>query len=389
MRPICRGDRGAAVLEIRTILAGMHLVPPGSEVTSPETGEAVFDDALERAVRALQQSRGLSVVGEVGDETWRALLAAQWHLGARTLYHAVPEALTGDDVRQLQERLLEMGYDVGRSDGVYGARTARAVAQFQREVGLTPDGACGPQTLHALRRLGRKVVGGAPQRLREEQVFRTYGPVLVGRQIVIDPGHGGADDPGVVVPDGPLRWSEADLAYDLASRLEGRLAACGMRVHLTRGPNPPAPVSSLQRAQLANDLGADLLISLHVDGHANPEADGVAAFHYGTENGVTSTMGERLAGLVLREIVARTGLRNCQVHAKSWEVLRLTRMPAVRVDIGYLTSPADRARLTDPRFRDGLVEAIVAAVQRMYYPVDADVLTGSIDVSALRAELAR
>ncbi|NUR27368.1 MAG: N-acetylmuramoyl-L-alanine amidase [Catenulispora sp.] len=384
MRPICRGDRGAAVLEIRAILTGMQLVPP-----SPEPAEnGLFDHALERAVRTFQQSRGLSVDGEVGDETWRALLAAQWHLGARTLYQQIPDALIGDDVRQLQERLLEMGYDVGRADGVYGARTAKAVAQFQREVGLTPDGACGPHTLSALRRLGRKVTGGSPQRLREEQVFRAYGPVLVGRQIVIDPGHGGPDDPGVYVPDGPLRWSEADLAYDMASRLEGRLGAAGMRVHLTRGPHPAQAPSTLERAQLANDLGADLLISLHIDGHPNPEADGVAAFHYGTDNGVTSTMGERLAGLVLREIVARTGLRTCQVHAKSWDILRLTRMPAVRVDIGYLTSPVDRARLTDPRFRDLVVEAIVAAVQRMYYPMEADVLTGSIDVRELRAALA-
>lgn len=384
MRPICRGDRGAAVLEIRSILAGLRLL----EAPSDPLEEAVFGPDLERAVRAFQQSRGLSVDGEVGDETWRALLAAQWHLGARTLYQAIPDPFTGDDVRQLQERLLEMGYDVGRADGVYGARTARAVAQFQREVGLAPDGAVGPQTLNALRRLGRKVVGGAPQRLREEQVFRNYGPALVGRQIVIDPGHGSAADTGVTVPEGPLRWSEADLAYDLSSRLEGRLAACGMRVHLTRGPNPRSALSSLERAQLANDLGADLLISIHIDGHANPAADGVAAFHYGTENGVTSTIGERLAGLVLREIVARTGMRNCQIHAKSWELLRLTRMPAVRVDIGYLTSPLDRARLTDPRFRDRAVEAIVAAVQRMYYPIDADVLTGSIDVSSLRAQLA-
>ena len=65
--------------------------------------------------------------------------------------------------------------------------------------------------------------------------------------------------------------------------------------------------------------------------------------------GVTSTVGERLAGLVQREIVARTGLRDCRTHAKTWELLRLTRMPAVRVDVGYLTSPADRARLIDPR----------------------------------------
>jgi N-acetylmuramoyl-L-alanine amidase len=81
----------------------------------------------------------------------------------------------------------------------------------------------------------------------------------------------------------------------------------------------------------------------------------------------------------------RTGLRNCQTHAKTWELLRLTRMPAVRVEVGYLTSPADRAKLIDPLFRDRAVEAIVAAVQRMYYPVEDDVPTGSIDVSSLRA----
>jgi N-acetylmuramoyl-L-alanine amidase len=380
VRPIRRGDRGPAVREIRAVLAGLDLL---AEDGQPGRGDE-FEADTEHAVRAFQQSRGLSVDGRVGAETWRALDAARWRLGARTLYHAVPEPLTGEDVRSLQERLLEMGYDVGRADGVYGARTARAVAQFQREVGLASDGSCGPQTMNALRRLGRKVIGGRPQWLRESDAFRQSGPDLVGKVIVIDPGHGGSD-PGVVVPDGSLRWTEADLAYDLATRLEGRLAAAGMRVHLTRGPASAVALPDLARAEIANELGGDLLISLHMDGHHNPEADGVATYHYGTGNGVTSTVGERLAGLVQREIVARTGMRDCQIHAKTWELLRLTRMPAVRVDVGYLTSPVDRARLVDPRFRDRVVEATVAAVQRMYFPVERDVPTGSIDVSELRA----
>ena len=75
-------------------------------------------------------------------------------------------------------------------------------------------------------------------------------------------------------------------------------------------------------------------------GRANPTASGVATYHYGQygEGGVTSTLGERLAALVQREIVVRTGLRDCRVHAKTWDLLRLTRMPAVRVEAGYLTS---------------------------------------------------
>jgi N-acetylmuramoyl-L-alanine amidase len=385
VRSIRRGDSGPAVFEIRSILVGLELI---------ETASDVFDDDLDTAVRAFQQSRGIGVDGLVGDETWGALDAARWRLGARTLYHSVPDALVGEDVRALQERLLEMGYDSGRADSIYGPRTARAVAQFQREVGLNPDGSCGPQTMKALRRLGRKVVGGRPQWLREAESFRQAGTNLVGKTIVIDPGHGGGDDLGVVVPEGPLRWTEADLVFDLAARLEGRLAAAGMRVHLTRGPSPAAPMTGAERATLANSLGADLLISLHLDGQVNEDgkpnetADGVATYHYGTGSGVTSTVGERLANLVQREIVVRTGMRDCRIHAKTWELLKLTRMPAVRVDLGYLTSSLDRDRLVNPLFREQIVEAILAAVQRMYYPVEADVPTGSIDVRQLRLALA-
>jgi N-acetylmuramoyl-L-alanine amidase len=379
MRAVRLGDHGDPVIEIRAILAELGLHAP---VAMPE---AAFDPALERAVCAFQQARGLTVDGEVNEETWRALDAARWRLGARVLSHTQPEPLFGDDVRHLQERLLEMGYDLGRADGIFGYRTAEAVSRFQREVGLVPDGACGPLTMKALHRLGRKVVGGRPTLLREAERFRAAGPALVDKRIVIDPGHGGGDR-GVTVTDGVLRWNEADLAYDLAARLEGRLAAAGMRVHLTRGPAPREPFSDIERASLANELGADLLVSIHLDGHPNPAASGVATYHYGHygEGGVTSTLGERLAGLVQREIVVRTCLRDCHIHAKTWELLRLTRMPAVRVEVGYLTSPEDRRRLIDPHFRDRFVDAMVAAVQRMYLPLESDVPTGSIDVSALR-----
>ena len=169
MRSIRRGARGAAVAEIRGILVVLDLLDAAPSVE--------FDEATERAVRAFQQSRGLSVDGQVGDETWRALDAARWRLGKRALYRTVADPLIGDDVRQLQERLLEMGFNAGRADGIYGGHTAHAVGQFQREVGLRPDGECGPETVSALRRLGRKVVGGQPQLLREAEAFRASGPM--------------------------------------------------------------------------------------------------------------------------------------------------------------------------------------------------------------------
>jgi len=379
MQVIRRGDRGHAVVEVRAILTTLGLLDdPVTDI------DAVYDAPVERAVRAFQQGRGLTVTGDVNEETWRALDASRWTLGSRVLAHEQPEPLFGDDVRQLQERLLELGYDLGRADSIFGRRTAAALARFQREVGLVADGVCGPQTIAALHRLGRKVIGGRPNLLRETERFHSAGPALVNKRIVIDPGHGGGDN-GVSVPDGVLRWAEADIAYDLAARLEGRLANAGMRVHLTRGPLPSERLTESDRASLANELGADLLISLHLDGHPNPNASGVATYHYGQygDAGVTSTIGERLAALVQREIVARTGLRDCRIHAKTWDLLRLTRMPAVRVEVGYLTSPSDRALLTAPHFRDRVVAAIVAAVQRMYLPIDSDIITGSLNVDEL------
>jgi N-acetylmuramoyl-L-alanine amidase len=98
---------------------------------------------------------------------------------------------------------------------------------------------------------------------------------------------------------------------------------------------------------------------------------------------VRSAVGERLATLVQREIVARTDLVDCRTHPKAWTLLRLTRMPAIRVDVGYLTNPGDATRLASPEFRDAIAEAIVAAVQRLYLPVDRDIPTGQFRMPAL------
>jgi N-acetylmuramoyl-L-alanine amidase len=58
-------------------------------------------------------------------------------------------------------------------------------------------------------------------------------------------------------------------------------------------------------------------------------------------------------------------------------------MPAIRVDVGYLTAEGDAARLRSPEFRDTLAEAIVAGVQRLYLPADRDVATGQVRLPAL------
>ena len=96
--------------------------------------------------------------------------------------------LTGapiDNVSALQTQLLELGYDLGRGDGEFGPRTQQALAAFQRDYGMVADGVCGPATLRALRQLGRRIVGGRPQLLREQMAVADAGPNLLGRRIVL------------------------------------------------------------------------------------------------------------------------------------------------------------------------------------------------------------
>jgi N-acetylmuramoyl-L-alanine amidase len=90
---------------------------------------------------------------------------------------------------------------------------------------------------------------------------------------------------------------------------------------------------------------------------------------------------------VQREIVARTDLGDLRSHAKTFDILRRTKMPAVRIDAGYLTNPGDAARLADPSFRDVIAEAVVVAVQRVYLDPDSDAKTGVLRLSELRAGL--
>ncbi|SHG19759.1 N-acetylmuramoyl-L-alanine amidase [Jatrophihabitans endophyticus] len=369
MQPLRRGMTGSAVAEVRTMLATIGLLN-NTESRSADS----FDEATELAVRHFQQRRGISVDGRVGDETYAALTGAHWKLGDRVLAHESGHLLTGDDVTELQTQLVELGFALGKADGVFGPSTAEALRGFQRDYGLIADGICGLGTLRALRQLGRRVVGGRPQLLRDMMAVADAGPSLLGKRIVIDAGHGGADRG--VVADGV---SEADLVWDIASRLEGRFAALGVQAWPTRGPHTGP--SEQERAQFANDIGADLVVSLHVDGWTSPQAHGVAAYYYGAGES-TSTIGERLADLAQREVVARTGLGDNRIHGKTWALLRLTRMPTVRVELGYLTATGDRLRLCDTQVRDAIAEGLLVAIQRLYLPTADDPPTGVMRISA-------
>ena len=384
MSSLRRGDRSAAVTEIRIALAALGMLddPDDDLATGRRVAADVFDGELDHAVRAFQQHRGLLVDGIVGEATYRAIKEASYRLGARTLNHQFGAPMYGDDVATLQARLQDLGFYTGLVDGHFGLQTHNALMSYQREYGLFPDGICGPETLRSLYNLGSRVTGGSPHAIREEELVRSSGPRLSGKRIIIDPGRGGTDH-GLIMngPSGPI--SEADILWDLASRLEGRMTAIGMETFLSRSAG--ASPTDAERAATANSVGADLMISLRCEAQASPAANGVASFHFGNSHGSVSTIGRNLADFIQREVVARTGLRDCRVHGRTWDLLRLTRMPTVQVDVGYITNPGDRGTLVSPAARDSLAEGILAAVKRLYLLGKNDRPTGTFTFAELLA----
>ena len=381
------GDSGPAVAQITGLLERIGLLgdaggpptqrAPQRAAPQTETHDLVDDDRVELAVRTFQQQRGLTVDGVVGPLTFRRLDEARWRLGDRILTHLPGNLMAGDDVYALQGRLLDLGFHVGRVDGYFGPETEGGVREFQRNFGIPPDGTCGPATLKALTRLSPMVRGGAPNALRAQERIREAGPNLGGKIVVIDVGRGHN------LPEEYTDESDAIL-HDLAKRVEGRLVAIGVQAYLTT-PRWAAPGDETDRAAFANRTGADLFLSLALDASPNPDACGVSAYFFGDDNHDTwSSVGERFAGLVQREIIARSDLVDLRWHPKTWELLRRTRMPAIRLDAGYLTNTGDAQRLADPDFRDVLAESIVVSVQRFYLSPEVYSHTGVLKVSEIR-----
>ena len=336
-----------------------RLLALGFHIEAPELDDHSYGGSTEGAIRAFQQERGLLVDGLVGPETWEELVEAGFALGDRVLYLRRP-SIRGDDVRALQRRLNILGFDPGREDGIFGDQTAQAVREFQRNVGQRSDGIVGPITLQALDRLlAAPVTGPGRAAVRETEAMRVGSGSLHGRTVAVDPGHG-PDDPGAI---GPAGTREGDAAYRLAEALLVELQLRGSDPRLLRaaGEDPDAS----ERAARANRAGADVLVSMHLNSHEDPAAEGSSAYYFGGV-GASSVAGATLAEFVQDELTASTGLRDGRTHPKSFPILRETRMPAVQIEPCFITNPKEEQLLSEDAFIRDVAVAAATALERYF-----------------------
>ncbi len=177
-------------------------------------------------------------------------------------------------------------------------------------------------------------------------------PSQTRARVVIDPGHGGSD-PGAVGIGG-LR--EKDIILPISLRIAELLEREGIQAVLTR-PNDTF-VSLDGRVQIARSSNADLFVSIHANAISlsRPDVNGLETYYYSSGLGLAQT--------IQRTILEKLNMRDRGVRQARFYVLRNSPMPAVLVEVGFVTGREDAAKLANPDFREQMAEAIAAGIIR-------------------------
>jgi N-acetylmuramoyl-L-alanine amidase len=358
LRTLKKGDRGREIVDLQTRLSAL-----GYDLGNRGI-DGVFGPVTEEAVRAFEQSVGILADGRVGTTTWREIVEAGFKPGGRYLYLR-HEPFRGADVQELQRMLNDLGFDPGAVNGLFDARTARAVREFQKNAGLAVDGIVDPAVFKTLATYAGQSLGTHQLPDKSGGYFPED---LFSGTIVVDAAHGGPDR-GFELPsaDGAPGLCEADLNLAIAQELAQILPA--REVLLTRGDD--VEVSAPDRAFLVNSTpGVKMVISIHHAHHKTPTAGGTASFYF-ERLGYQSHRGRMAAAYVQRGVSRALGTCDIGEFGRSYDILRETNVPAVLLEPLFLTNPGEAGIASDPYYPVAVAEAIAGALE-VYASRDAE-----------------
>jgi len=172
--------------------------------------------------------------------------------------------------------------------------------------------------------------------------------------IIIDPGHGGKDFPGCVYGN----FMEKDLNLQLAFKVRDSLKALGYQVILTREEDKA--VSLEDRKLIAEKYQAVAFISLHHNAQENDTVtEGIETWY----NGMAHELNQSFAEYIQQETVNKTNARDRGLkRSDEMTLLQGLTMPSCLIEVGFLSSDNERARLVDSNYQDKIVQGIVDGI---------------------------
>ncbi|MFZ5625935.1 MAG: N-acetylmuramoyl-L-alanine amidase CwlD [Bacillota bacterium] len=206
---------------------------------------------------------------------------------------------------------------------------------------------------------------------RQEEIL-VMAPLLAGKMIILDPGHGGYD-PGAKGKNGGV---EKEITLAVSQRLALALAQSGAGVLMTRNGDydlAPEDVDSLslrkqldlkKRVEIAESAKADLFLSIHVNAFPSEKWYGAQTFYQWGD-----ARSKQLAEAIQSELQRITGTRRV---AKTADIFtnRVSSMPSATVEIGFISNPQEEKLMMDPDYQNKVAWAIYCGILQYYTKIN-------------------
>lgn len=176
-------------------------------------------------------------------------------------------------------------------------------------------------------------------------------PDASGLYIVLDAGHGGGD--GGTVGENAV---EKDINLSVVLKMKALLEECGAEVLLTRDSDERVDLSD--RNYIANQTDADLFVSIHCNSFEDDASISGMECYYHKKSDTSKTYAEKFI-----QITDRIGnIESRYAMEQNYQVLRDSNMPALLIEMGYLSNATDCQNLLDTTYQDTMAQTIVEAI---------------------------
>ena len=320
------GNNADLVATMKATGVRRAVVLGGSNAVAPSV-EALLGDALGDVVRLAGSNRYDTSVKVATYGVENAGLA--WDRVAVSTGQNFPDALSGGVLQARSGSVLVLTPTASLHEGVRAALVANADSIFEtRFLGST---------------------NAVSHAVRQAVALAVKAPISA-LKVFIDAGHGG-HDPGAVdgTDDDTLYTEEEDINLGIALRMRDALARCGFEVQLSRMDDSYVPLTS--RAELANIWGANALVAIHANAATVSSARGSEIYYQTAED-------KTLADAIDPFLAAVSPWNDRGVKYRSnLVVLNGATMPAVLIEYGFITNPAEEALLSTSSYQTKVAEA--------------------------------
>ena len=170
-------------------------------------------------------------------------------------------------------------------------------------------------------------------------------------KVFIDAGHGGTD-PGAL----GYGYRESDLNLQVAKKVESKLKSKGIDVKMSRSSDIFYSLS--ERAEMANDYGADAFVSIHQNSAEAKSANGIETYYNRKKE-----EDRPLSNDIQKQVISQTGANNRGVKNAEFTVLVKSEMISALVECGFITNESEVKKLSDPSYQDKLATGIADGIE--------------------------